>query len=94
MTDEFRFEDPPPAARAPRRFDEVAQRLKENPGRWAVVAVFDKRTNAGSLSRRITHGLSKCWEPAGDFEGTRRTITKTEHRVYARYMGDGGHVDE
>lgn len=91
---ELTFEEPPPPARAPRGFDEVAAQLKERKGEWAIVAVFDKRTNAGSLVRRITHGMSKCWREAGDFEATARTIARGEHRVYARYMGDERRGDE
>jgi hypothetical protein len=92
----FRFEDPPPVQPVGRRsrFADEAQKLRENPGRWALVTVCAKRTNAGSVVRRIGQGLSACWHEPGDFEATARSMGEGDHRVYARYLGDGGHDDE
>jgi hypothetical protein len=84
----LKFEDPPPAKRAPRRFDLVAQELKANPGRWAVIAVFDKRPNANSTARQIRLGLTSYWQNPGDFEAVSRAVGD-EFRVYARYLGEG-----
>jgi hypothetical protein len=90
---ELKFEDPPPPKRAPRGFEEIAQKLKDSPGKWAVIAVYPDRSGAGSQRMRVTRGLTRPWQPAGDFEATARAIDG-EYRLYARYMGDGGQGDE
>lgn len=88
---EFKFEEPPPKARKPRF--EAAQQLRENPGRWARVGSFSKRTNANSLASIIRRGASSVWAEPGDFDAVARA-TDGEFRVYARFLGDGGQDDE
>jgi hypothetical protein len=88
----FRFEDPPPA-KDRRGFEETAQKLKEKPRTWAVVAVYSDRSNAGTLSQRIRQGRNKAWQAPGDFDSVVRTVDG-QHRVYARYLGDGGLPDD
>jgi hypothetical protein len=84
--DVFRFEEPPPAKRYMHKA--TAARLRENPGQWALIAVYDQRTNAGSMRRRISQGLGENWQRPGDFEAQVRRI-EDEFKLYARYTGEG-----
>jgi hypothetical protein len=90
----FRFEDPPPARDSRRGMQqEAAKLLRETPGKWAVVTLCSNGGSARSMARTIRQGATKTWLPVGDFEAVARTVDG-EHRVYARYLGDGGHADE
>lgn len=89
----IRWEDPPPSKRSLRkqdgssRYADVAEELRANPGRWAVV--LDGLSGSGSsLATQIRMGYTVCFCPAGDFDAT---IRQTGGRavVYARYVGDG-----
>lgn len=95
MSSQFRFEDPPPAARGGRKNSqlEAAEALRGRPGEWGMVVVCVSRTSAGSMARAIRLGKTKTWLPAGDFEAATRTVDG-EHRVYARYVPDTESGDE
>lgn len=84
--DVFRFEEPPPPKRYMHKL--TAIRLRENPGKWALIAVYDSRTNAGSMRRRISQGLGENWQNPGDFEAQVRRV-EDDYNLYARYLGEG-----
>lgn len=90
----IRWEDPPPPKAGTRstsaghsRYAPIAEGLRANPGRWAVV--LEGRPGVGTaLATHIRMGHMKCFTPAGDFEATMRSIGG-RGLVYARYLGDG-----
>jgi hypothetical protein len=89
-----RWEEPPPPKTRTRptseghsRYAPIAEQLRANPGRWAVV--LEGRRGAGTaLATHIRMGHMKCFTPAGDFEATMRAVNG-RGLVYARYLGDG-----
>lgn len=94
----IRWEEPPPGnARRPlgsghSRYTAVADELRAQPGRWALV--FEGRAGmATGLATHIRMGSMHCFTPAGDFDAVSRRIDGYT-RVYARYVGDeeAGHV--
>lgn len=88
------WEDPPPSpygrpagsSSTDRRYAEVAQQLREEPGRWAVVQ--EKTSHGSGLAHAINYGAVTAFRPPGDFEATYRRREGVT-RVYARYLGDG-----
>jgi hypothetical protein len=90
----LRWEDPPldPYAAVRSRGHEsrrhpwalVAETLRSQPGRWALVHVGTR----AELAWKIRHGMPAPFAPAGDFEAVGRHRGR-ECRVYARYLGDG-----
>jgi hypothetical protein len=93
MSDHFQWEDPPPHRRAPRGYEVAAQRLRENPGRWARIEIRSQRAAAGRVAYTINAGKTQAWQEPGDFEAVSRAVGDAFH-VYARYLGDEGHDDE
>ncbi|WIM97810.1 hypothetical protein ACTOB_001364 [Actinoplanes oblitus] len=91
----IRWENPPPPARPGQhltgsRWDGVAEILRDERGRWAVVYEGDVN-NASSIASVIRMGNVACFRPTGDFEAvSRRSSTTGLTTVYARYLGDGG----
>lgn len=92
----IRWEEPPPArgnvspGRLPgSKYDGVAAELRSNPGRWARIQNARSRNVADALTARIRSGQIQCFGLRGDFDACARTVGGT-HRVYARYVGDGG----
>ncbi|BCJ45356.1 hypothetical protein GCM10010168_86250 [Actinoplanes ianthinogenes] len=91
----IRWENPPPSRRNPggvvgSRWDEVAEQLRDERGRWAVVYEGDAN-NASSAASIIRMGNVACFRPTGDFEAvSRRSPSTGRTTVYARYLGDGG----
>jgi hypothetical protein len=90
MTEQTRWEDPPPrTSGAPRGvWIERLRPLMEHPNRWAIVAV---KPNAGTAAV-LAHALATRYKiPPGRWEFVSRTING-EHRVYGRYLGsdEGG----
>ncbi|MFF9268597.1 hypothetical protein [Streptomyces rochei] len=86
---EFRFEEPPaPRYGRPSSHTEAAAKLRENPGKWGMVTICSTSGSSSSSARAIRKGVTKTWQPAGDFEAVARKVDG-EHRVYARYMPDG-----
>lgn len=88
--DEIRWEEPP----APTRWGmpvanhaDVAAKLRERPGRWAIVSVYSTHVSALSVAYQIRSGKLAAYRPKGAFEASARTVDG-EHRVYARFVGD------
>lgn len=85
---EFRFEEPPAPFQKPRGDQaKAAKALMERPGEWGMVTVCRSGGSSSSMARAIRKGVSKTWQPAGDFEALARKVNG-EYRVYARYMPD------
>lgn len=88
----LRWEDPKPSQRHreshPRvsRFNAIADELRANPLRWAVIAEFPGRSRT-ALSTHVRIGAISCFTPAGDFDAVARQVN--DHTaIYARYVGD------
>jgi hypothetical protein len=89
----IRWEDPPPSrssipgrARTPGRFTVVAEQLRANPGRWAVISESDGPQRG--VAYHIRSGAIECFTPRGDFDAVTRRVNGRS-LVYARYLGDG-----
>jgi hypothetical protein len=86
-----RWESPPPAkgkgsTEPSSAFADIADELRANPGRWAVVKEQPGRYSG--LATHIRMGQMICFTPSGDFEATTRRLGERTV-VYARYVGDG-----
>lgn len=66
----------------------VADELRANPGRWALIHESADAGRRVDLAFRICRGEPKAFAPAGDYEAVTRT-RGGGLRVYARYLGDG-----
>ena len=91
MTD-LVFEEPPPAMRGVRHRSAHtghAAKLREHPGKWARIVTANSRAAADSLAYQIKTGRLRAYLPSGHYEAVARTVD-SEHRVYARYVGEGG----
>lgn len=90
----IRWEDPPPARNGRgaggrplgSRWDEVAETLRDEPGRWAVI-VEGTAAQASAATARIRLATARCFAPAGTFEARVRSDTGGVHTVYARHVG-------
>lgn len=77
---------PGPAGQGWSRYAGLAEELRANPGRWALVA---ERTDGNhGLATHIRSGQMQCFTPTGDFDAASRCVDGIT-RVYARYVGDG-----
>lgn len=84
----FRFEEPPAPFQRPRGDQATAAKaLMERPGEWGIVAICCNSGSSASMARAVRKGVSKTWQPAGDFEALSRKVDG-EYRVYARYVPD------
>lgn len=89
MSGVIRWEEPPPPRNGQRSDSErtpwavIAQELKGEPGRWAVVHEGGPNPK---LATRIETGLSPWFRPAGTFEATQRQVGPVV-TIYARYVG-------
>jgi hypothetical protein len=89
----FSFEELPPAAAtrggsAPSRHHmEAAARLRESPGKWAVVKKPGTSLAARAAAHQIRSGSIVAYRPAGAYDAVARAVDG-EFRVYARYIGD------
>lgn len=89
----IKWEDPPTAYRPgrknePRRtafWQTVAEQLREQPGRWALVCDDTAWSYAGGVATQVKNGKITAFRPAGHFEAVTRTCDG--FRVYARYIG-------
>lgn len=68
-------------------WDEIAEELRSQPNRWALVAVCPNSATAGSTARHIRNGHYNAMRELGPFEATSRTVDG-EARVYARYVSE------
>jgi hypothetical protein len=74
----------------------TAAQLRENPGRWARVAIKTTGNAARTAAVYINTGHVAAWRPAGAYEATARTVwikdasgvKKPEYRLYARFVGE------
>ncbi|MFF2184628.1 hypothetical protein [Streptomyces sp. NPDC058155] len=87
------FVGPPPTLPAPpaaKALDHaaVAAALKAKPGQWAVVKVVASEKAGRVLAGHIRTGKSVAYM-RDSFEAEYRNVDD-EHRVYARYVGEGG----
>lgn len=86
MSDDFRWEEPPPRVRGGvHDWAAIAEALKARPQEWAMVAVLNNSVNAGSTARHIREGNYAAL--ASGFDAVARTVDG-EARIYARFMGD------
>lgn len=84
------WEDPPQAAVGTYcKHSPIADKLRTRKGEWGRVAVCATATKARVMASSIRRGVSKAYEPRGDFDATHRFVDG-EYRVYARYLGDDG----
>jgi hypothetical protein len=85
--DIVRWEDPPPPGRGHAAYSFggylIARTLKNNPGKWAVVAEWSPNT---ALANHINKAHNQAFRPAGAFEAVRRIVNGVP-TVYARYVG-------
>ena len=88
MPEVFRWEDPPPMRRPSMGvdYDHLADILRANPGRWAVVREGTRARTVGHMSE-IKSGKIAAFRPAGTFESTCRS-EGAKVTVYARYVGE------
>lgn len=90
----IKWEDPPHSRNvgnkggrpADSMWNGVAEQLRGERGRWAVVFEGGRR-HAMSIRGFITEGRRICFRPHGDFEACVRSWNGV-HTVYARYMGE------
>jgi len=84
------FVGPPPAQRNTKHA-RIARELRAHPRVWGVVRRPDTLPRAASAAQAIRDARLPAYAPAGSFEAVARTVTeggRTEHRVYARYVGE------
>lgn len=63
----------------------IADTLRANPGRWALLGTWYGRATTGQVAHSIRRGLSG-WQMFGpEFEAEAHTMLG-EHRIYARYV--------
>lgn len=85
------WEEPPPSrmGRRPRdtpsEWEPIADQLRTNPGRWAVV-YEGPRGGAGGLAWLIRRGALDGFDFPGDFEACIRGTAQAT-RTYVRYVG-------
>lgn len=86
---DVRFEElPDRQGRGPGKHAAIAEQLRTRPGEWAVIATYAHSGTCGSMAQGIKRGLIRAYAPEGAFEAVSRTVDG-EHRVYARYVGEG-----
>lgn len=88
----MQWKEPPPAgtSRNADKYMEIADELRRNPGKWAMIG----RMSAQNASN-IKDGRLAAFRPRGTFEATYRNISKSEvgpdtADIYARYVGEEG----
>ncbi|WP_086846954.1 hypothetical protein [Amycolatopsis kentuckyensis] len=90
MTDDLTWAPPPPVNRGGRRpsqewFD-IAAKLRQKPGEWAIVKSAKSPSNASDIAMRIRRGGIEAFAPADTFEATSRSDGGDMFVVYARYV--------
>jgi hypothetical protein len=93
----IKWEDPPessslcskpgPGRPAGSQWDPIAEALREEPGRWALIFEGEKGA-ASSLRARIVTASVLCFCPRGAFQAKER-VWAGVYSVYARYVGEG-----
>ena len=84
------FRDPPPPKKARRNWQKIADQLKANPGRWAVVASGPRRSSVANIASRINRNEYGVFSPVGAYEAVVRESEKTPGRfeAYAQFVGN------
>ncbi|WP_435251655.1 response regulator transcription factor [Streptomyces tendae] len=67
-------------------YRERADLLRESPGEWGTVAVYDRPNTARTSAHRLRTGAFKAFRPEGAWEAKAFTEDGT-HGVRARYVG-------
>lgn len=76
------------------QWDDIADALRGEPGRWAVIASGPRNT-ISAIANQVRAGAVVCFRPAGAFSTTRRTVTTATGTVvdlYARYDQERDHT--
>jgi len=82
----MRFEAPPEPIGEPGKYVPIAETLRQQPGRWALV--FENTHKNYALWMK--QGILKGFDPAGAFEATCRAQnqkTGVAGQIYARFVG-------
>lgn len=64
-----------------------ADRLREQPGEWALLGHRETAGSARTYAWGIRRGVMSAFTPCGAYEAEMRTMFG-EHRVYARFVGE------
>lgn len=87
--DELPAPSTPSLGSAP-RYLSFAEKLKEQPGTWAIWKDVEPRT--GIDTKAINEGKVASFRPAGAYEATTRTVDDADmgkiRRVFVRYIGN------
>lgn len=87
--DEIKWEEPPKRQGGTYgKNAQIAEQLRERPETWALVASYAHSGSAASIAHQVRRGTLNAYRPRGSFEAVTRTVDG-EHRVYARYVGEG-----
>lgn len=62
--------------------------MREHPGEWSQVGVYNSQQSARGMARMIRTGEGKAYRPAGSFESSIRMV-EDGYAVDARYVGGG-----
>lgn len=80
---EIKWQEPPADARGRDKWGPVADELRAQPGRWALVA----EGVSASMSTAFKRGRIIAFQPAGSFEAVTRNVVDGRADIYARYVG-------
>jgi hypothetical protein len=72
------------------QWDDVADALRGEPGKSAVIASGNRNT-ISAIAEKVRSGTLACFRPAGAFTTTRRTVHTPAGPVvdlYARFVGE------
>jgi hypothetical protein len=83
----IRWEDPPPPLAGRRQRPRVADKLREHPGRWAVVLEDEAFGYVAGMATQIKAGRLAAFRPSSSFEAQTRTVD-SKYACYARYVGE------
>lgn len=83
---DIEWEDPAPSKTGP-KWDDFSDRLRANPGRWAILPGSEDLSPNYAIGTSINHGLIAAFRPAGAFEATARMQPSGRRRTYVRYVG-------
>ena len=88
-SEEIKWESPP--SRGSYNWDEIAEKLRENPGEWALIFKNDRRSIAVALAQGSVKAMVEGFEfmtrnnRFEDRDGARRRVCD----LYIRYVGKG-----
>lgn len=91
----IRWEDPPHSRNwgnvggrpADSEWNTVAEHLRDEPRRWAVIFEGD-RSGANWAKARVMSASAVCFRPLGAFQAAIRSNGEGTWTVFARYMGE------